>query len=122
MKFNIKKESDEELRYVKGLMNQTLNSFLMPMVSDITSLCQTVLKSQKVFFFLYNKEIDHLYSLSSKPNQTFGQFGIDTIRMKSNLGLSGNCFTHSKIMIESDFKKNQAESLLCPEERDLKKL
>jgi hypothetical protein len=28
MKYNIKKESDEELRYIKGLMNQSLNSFL----------------------------------------------------------------------------------------------
>lgn len=35
MKYNIKKESDEELRYIKGLMNQSLNSFLIPMISEI---------------------------------------------------------------------------------------
>ena len=28
-------ESDEELRYIKGLMNQSLNSFLIPMISEI---------------------------------------------------------------------------------------
>jgi|TARA_B110000305_G_C19399194_1_gene619176 GAF domain-containing protein len=35
MKYNIKKESDEELRYIKGLMNQSLNQFLIPMISEI---------------------------------------------------------------------------------------
>jgi len=35
MKYNIKKESDEELRYVKGLMNQSFNTFLIPMISEI---------------------------------------------------------------------------------------
>lgn len=68
MQYNIKKESDEELRHVKGLMNHSYNSFLIPMVSEITQLCQQVLKAQKIIFFMYNKDIDHLYSLSSKPN------------------------------------------------------
>jgi len=68
MKYNIKKESDEELKYIKGLMNQSFNSFLIPMISEITALCVSVLKSQKVVFFMYNKDIDHLYSLSSKAN------------------------------------------------------
>jgi len=64
MKFNIKKESDEELRYIKGLMNQTHNSFLVPMVAEINSLCHNVLKADKIVFFMYNKDIEHLYSLS----------------------------------------------------------
>ena len=68
MKYNIKKESDEELRHVKGLMNQSLNSFLIPMISEGNALCQQVLKSEKVVFFMYNKDIDHLYSISQKPN------------------------------------------------------
>ena len=36
MKYNIKKECDDELKYIKGLMNQTLNSFLIPMIGEIT--------------------------------------------------------------------------------------
>lgn len=119
MQYNIKKESDEELRHVKGLMNHSYNSFLIPMVTEITQLCQQVLKAQKIIFFMYNKDIDHLYSLTSKPNQNIGQFGIDSIRMKSTLGLSGSAFTNGKIMIESTISE---ESLLCPEEKDLKKL
>ena len=71
MKYNIKKESDEELRYIKGLMNQSLNSFLIPMVSEITNLCVSVLKSEQVIFFM-NKDIEHLYSISNKPNQIVG--------------------------------------------------
>ena len=102
MKYNIKKESDEELRYIKGLMNQSLNSFLIPMVAEINNLCVSVLKSEQVIFFMYNKDIDHLYSISNKSNQVVGQFGIDSIRMKSNLGLSGSAFTHGKIMIERE--------------------
>ena len=102
MKYNIKKESDEELRYVKGLMNQSLNTFLIPMIAEINQLCVSVLKSERVIFFMYNKDIDHLYSISSKANQVIGQFGIDSIRMRSNLGLSGSAFTHGRIMIEKD--------------------
>ena len=119
MKYNIKKESDEELRYIKGLMNQSLNSFLIPMVAEINNLCVSVLKSEQVIFFMYNKDIDHLYSISNKSNQVVGQFGIDSIRMKSNLGLSGSAFTHGKIMIEREI---DAKSMMCPEEKELKKL
>lgn len=39
--------------------------------------------------------------------------------MKSSLGLSGSAFTNGKIMIESTVTE---ESVLCPEEKDLKKL
>lgn len=72
MKYNIKKESDEELKYIKGLINQTYNSFLIPMIGETTQLCQQVLRAQKVVFFMYNKEIDHLFSVTLKPNQVFG--------------------------------------------------
>jgi hypothetical protein len=65
MKFNIKKESEEELRFVKGLMNQTFNSFVVPMVSEASALATSILKAERVVFFMYNKDIDHLYSLSS---------------------------------------------------------
>jgi len=41
--------------------------------------------------------------------------------MKANLGLSGSCFTNCKIMIEREVESNK-ESLLCQEEKDLKKL
>jgi hypothetical protein len=50
-----------------------------------------------------------------------GQFGIDSIRMKASLGLSGSCFTQNKIMIEREINPTK-ESLLCQEEKDLKKL
>ena len=66
MKYNIKKESDEELRYIKGLMNQSFNQFLIPIINEINDLALQVLKSEKVVFFMYNKDIDHLYSLSMK--------------------------------------------------------
>ena len=140
MKYNIKKESDEELRYVKGLMNQSLNTFLIPMIAEINQLCVSVLKSERVIFFMYNKDIDHLYSISSKANQVIGQFGIDSIRMRSNLGLSGSAFTHGRIMIEKDIDGQGAggggqaaasgdasgdqkqQTMMCPEEKDLKKL
>ena len=34
------------------------------MIGEITSMCQQVLKAEKVVFFMYNKDIDHLYSVS----------------------------------------------------------
>ena len=68
---------------------------------------------------MYNKDIDHLYSISNKTNQVVGQFGIDSIRMKSNLGLSGSAFSQGKIMIEREI---DAKSIMCPEEKELKKL
>ena len=50
-----------------------------------------------------------------------GQFGIDSIRMKASLGLSGSCFTNCKIMIEKEVDSSK-NGLLCNEEKDLKKL
>lgn len=70
---------------------------------------------------MYNKDIDHLYSVTSKPNQVVGQFSMDSIRMKASLGLSGSCFSQNKIMIERELGADK-ESILCTEEKDLKKL
>lgn len=93
------------------------------MVAEATQLCTSVLKAERVLFFMYNKDIDHLYSLSARPNQVAGSFGIDSIRMKATLGLSGGAFTSAKIMIERDIDQGKdSESLMCPEEKDLKKL
>lgn len=64
MKYNIKKEFDDELKHIKGLMNESYNSFLIPMISEFSFTCTKILNSQKVILFLHNKEIDHLYSLS----------------------------------------------------------
>jgi hypothetical protein len=47
---------------------------------------------------MYNREIDHLYSMKSTDHSSkTGGFGIDTIRMKSNLGLAGKAFTSGEI-------------------------
>ena len=79
------------------------------MVGDINSLTSNILKAEKVLFFGYNRDIDHLFSISSKgsTNQTFGKFGLDTIRMRANLGLSGSAFTQGRIMIEREIKNEQ---------------
>lgn len=44
--------------------------------------------------------------------------------MRSNLGLSGSAFTNGKIMIEKDInvEEKQTQSVMCQEEKDLKKL
>ena len=47
MKFNIKKEFDEELKHVKGLMNESYNSFLIPMVNELNLMVQKMLKAEK---------------------------------------------------------------------------
>ena len=36
MKYNIKKESDDQVKYYKGLMNQAYHTFLVPMVTEVT--------------------------------------------------------------------------------------
>ena len=38
MKYNIKKEFDDELKYFKGLMNQSYHTFLVPMVTEVTAM------------------------------------------------------------------------------------
>jgi hypothetical protein len=50
MKFNIKKEFDEELKHVKGLMNETYNSFLIPMVNELNSTLLTLLNAEKYLY------------------------------------------------------------------------
>ena len=69
---------------------------------------------------MYNKDIDHLYSISSKSQQ-IGAFTVDSVRMKSNLGLAGHAFTQGKIMIEKDME-GKGDKIMCQEEKDLKKL
>ena len=52
MKYNIKKEFDDELKYFKGLMNQSYHTFLVPMVTEVTAMVQSVLKAEKSVLFL----------------------------------------------------------------------
>jgi hypothetical protein len=47
MKHNIKKELDDELKYYKGLMHQSYNTLLIPMVSEIATLAKSVVKAEK---------------------------------------------------------------------------
>ena len=47
MKYNIKKEFDEQVKYYKGLMNQSYQTFLVPMVSEVTQISQGLLKAEK---------------------------------------------------------------------------
>ena len=70
MKYNIKKEFDDELKYFKGLMNQSYHTFLVPMITEVAALVQSVLKAEKTLLFLQNKEIDMLYSLSLSTETT----------------------------------------------------
>lgn len=76
----------------------------------------------RTLLFMVNKEIDHLYSLSlsSENAQNVGQFSVNSIRMKSSLGLAGKAYTSGKIAIESD--ASEANGRLISEEKDLAKL
>lgn len=47
MKINIKKEFDLELKHVKGLMNESFNCFLIPMVNEINAIIMNILKAEK---------------------------------------------------------------------------
>jgi hypothetical protein len=64
MKYNIKKEIDQESKYFKGLLNQTYRSFLTPLASEVTSILKSMLQADTAIMFMLNAEIDHLYSLS----------------------------------------------------------
>ena len=96
MKFNIKKEFDDEAKYFKGLLNHSYNSYFVPLASEVATLMQRVSKSDKAVLFMHNQDIDHLYSLAMAaeqgPPQQFGQFAINSIRMKSSLGIAGQAF------------------------------
>ena len=45
MKHNIKKEFDDDLKYYKGLVNQSYNTLMVPMVAEVTTLVTSVLKA-----------------------------------------------------------------------------
>ena len=124
MKYNIKKEFDDELKYFKGLMNQSYHTFLVPMITEVAALVQSVLKAEKTLLFLQNKEIDMLYSLSlsTETTQNAGQFTMNSIRMKNNLGLAGKAFTSGKIINQTDTKGDKTQQYLIAEEKDLGKL
>jgi GAF domain-containing protein len=47
MKYNIKKEFDEEVKYFKGLLNQSYNQLFVPMALEITLMLQRISKSAK---------------------------------------------------------------------------
>ena len=64
MKFNIKKEFDDEAKYFKGLLNHSYNSYFIPLASEVATLMQRVSKSDKAVLFMHNQDIDHLYSLA----------------------------------------------------------
>ena len=49
MKFNIKKEFDEELKHFKGLMNECYNTFLIPMVNEFSTYIMKLLKAEKYY-------------------------------------------------------------------------
>ena len=124
MKYNIKKEFDDELKYFKGLMNQSYHTFLVPMITEVSAMVQSVLKADKSVLFMQNKEIDHLYSLSlsTETTQNAGQFTAMSIRMKSSLGLAGKAFTSGKIVNEADVNGDDITHHLIAEEKDLTKL
>lgn len=73
-----------------------------------------------MLLFLHNKEIDHLYSFQPATTNWPSTFAPDSIRMRSNLGLTGKAFTTKQICIEKQLVGNN--SLLIPEEKDLSKL
>ena len=47
MKYNIKKEHDEQVKYFKGLMNQAYHTFLVPMVTELSQSVSNILKADK---------------------------------------------------------------------------
>ena len=47
MKFNIKKEFDDELKHVKGLMNESYNSFLLPVLNEVQNLLIKLLNAER---------------------------------------------------------------------------
>jgi hypothetical protein len=47
MKFNIKKEFDDELKHVKSLMNECYNTFLIPMINEFNQAIMSIIKAEK---------------------------------------------------------------------------
>jgi len=54
MKFNIKKEFDDEAKYFKGLLNQSYNQYFVPLALEVTLMIQRISKSDKVVLFMHN--------------------------------------------------------------------
>ena len=124
MKYNIRREFEDEVKYFKGLANQSYNCFLVPLASDLAVLIARVLKASKVILFMQHKDIDHLYSIglheTDKPTQV-GQFSVGSIRMKNSNGLAGKAFTEGKIVVDCP-KEGSNHEILIAEEKDLSKL
>ena len=61
----LKREIDDDLKNQKGLLNESYNQFLAPILADISIMLSKTLDAEKVLLFLHNKDIDHLYSFST---------------------------------------------------------
>lgn len=59
---HLKREIDDEQRYVKGQLAESYNTLLAPVMHEVSALLVRVLGAEKVVLFLHNKDIDHLYS------------------------------------------------------------
>eukprot|EP00347_Sterkiella_histriomuscorum_P004739 403359292 len=125
MKHNIKKEFDMEVKHVKGLMGEIYQQTLIPLVNDLINTLKQLLNAEKVVIFMHNKDIDHLYSFSTTQDQQqfnplqSSNFGIETIRMKSTIGLAGKAFTSQQICKDTE---SGSFKLLTQDEKDLNKL
>ena len=64
LKQGMKKEIDDETKYSKGVLVESYNQFLSPILTEVTTLISKSLSAEQVVLFLHNKEIDHLYSFS----------------------------------------------------------
>lgn len=49
LKFNLKKEMDDELKHIKGVINECYNNFLIPMVTELNSSLMNIMKAEKYF-------------------------------------------------------------------------
>lgn len=47
MKFNLKKEFDLELKHIKGLMNESYNNFLIPIIKEFNSFIMNMIGAEK---------------------------------------------------------------------------
>jgi len=54
MKYNIRKEFDDEVRYFKGLLNQSYQSYFVPMAQEIIGMMTRVTGADKVVLFMHN--------------------------------------------------------------------
>ena len=54
MKYNIRKEFDDEVRYFKGLLNQSYQSYFVPMAQEIIGMLTRVTGADKVVLFMHN--------------------------------------------------------------------